>query len=185
MNIKELEQSISNGMKLLDHPMLQVDRVVGNSGGGDLSALERQAFGGMTNESVQHTTPMNNTANYNERLKTAKLPKAILESFQETPPIEYHDPELMPVLDRTQIMERIENKINQNQQMQQTVPQSAPSNIDYALIKTIVKECIRESQTLQEGQVQGLRIGKGNVIQFVDNKGNIYEGKLTLKKRKQ
>ena len=31
--------------------------------------------------------------------------------------------------------------------------------------------------------MRGMCIGEGNVIQFLDKKGNVYEGKLVLKKR--
>lgn len=62
------------------------------------------------------------------------------------------------------------------------------NGIDYSLIKTIVNESIRENLKeirkgiLAEGTtLKGIKIAKGNKIQLVDSKGNLYEGVLKLK----
>lgn len=67
---------------------------------------------------------------------------------------------------------------------------SAVSGIDYSLIKTIIDESIRRNlddikkEMLNENNsVRGVRIAKGNKIQLMDAKGNIYEGILKLKSR--
>ena len=55
-------------------------------------------------------------------------------------------------------------------------------------IKAIVEECIKRNldeikQTiLQESSLKRVRLGEGNKIQLVDNKGNLYESTLEFKK---
>lgn len=65
---------------------------------------------------------------------------------------------------------------------------NANNSIDYSLIKTIIDESIRRNldsikkEILNEdNSVRGVRIAKGNKIQLMDAKGNIYEGVLKLK----
>ena len=67
---------------------------------------------------------------------------------------------------------------------------NANNSIDYSLIKTIIDESIRRNlddikkEMLNENNsVRGVRIAKGNKIQMMDAKGNIYEGVLKLKSR--
>jgi hypothetical protein len=63
--------------------------------------------------------------------------------------------------------------------------------VDYSLIKLIVKECVKESLAEMKGSMltessspsfRGMRIADGNKFQFIDSKGNLYEGVLKLKK---
>ena len=77
-----------------------------------------------------------------------------------------------------------------NQPKQQPLNETS-AVVDYALIKNIVEECVArhfnsyKKQLLKEsGELKGIRIGSGNKIQMMDAKGNLYEGTLTLKKRK-
>ena len=81
-----------------------------------------------------------------------------------------------------------ENEIKPNKVV--TEMASAVSGIDYSLIKTIIDESIRRNlddikkEMLNENNsVRGVRIAKGNKIQMMDAKGNIYEGVLKLKSR--
>lgn len=70
------------------------------------------------------------------------------------------------------------------QQAQPTYTQMPQSNgVDYTIIKAIVNECLRENMKsmLNEnvnGTLSGLKMVGGNRIQFIDSKGNIYEGVL-------
>ena len=68
---------------------------------------------------------------------------------------------------------------------QQNNTMAQNNGIDYSIIKAIVNECLKEysKQQLNEGVVSGLRFAKGNKIQFLDSKGNLYEGVLTLKRK--
>ena len=60
--------------------------------------------------------------------------------------------------------------------------------VDYTIIKAIVEECIKrnieeiKSSILQESTLKRVRLGEGNKIQLVDNKGNLYESTLEYKK---
>ena len=56
----------------------------------------------------------------------------------------------------------------------------AGGGIDYALIKTIVSECVREAlaqQPLNEGALSKVYL-KNGTISLVDNKGNVFQAKL-------
>ena len=61
--------------------------------------------------------------------------------------------------------------------------------IDYSLIKAIIDESVRrqfeemKKGMLNENFVRGMRVARGNKIQFLDSAGNLYEGVLTLKKK--
>lgn len=60
--------------------------------------------------------------------------------------------------------------------------------VDYTIIKAIVEECIKrnieeiKASILQESSLKRVRLGEGNKIQLVDNKGNLYESTLEYKK---
>jgi hypothetical protein len=60
--------------------------------------------------------------------------------------------------------------------------------VDYNYLKYIIYECIKENLKgrLNEssgGTLKGIKIGQGNVFEFMDSKGNIFEGQMKLKKR--
>ena len=119
-------------------------------------------------------------ATYEENLE--RFPEALRESFKKTPPISgdafkiLTEPEMVPLQETTTV-----------QQPQAQAPVSIPTGgaIDYGVIKAIVNECLRENRKsmLNEGLTAGLRIKDGNVISFVDKKGNVFEGVLKLKKK--
>jgi hypothetical protein len=75
----------------------------------------------------------------------------------------------------------------QNYQQQTNVG----NGIDYNYIKYMIEEGIKNAlikQPINENtsnNLIGLKIAEGNKIQFMDNKGNIYEGVLKLKKKRQ
>ena len=127
-------------------------------------------------------------------LSTSKLPKAILESFAKTPsPVDAFDVNAI----EAQLQFVDEPKPQAKQQVrEQARPQpvqqyAAPQNggVDYNYLKYIINECIKENLkgTLNESvngtDFRGMRIAPGNVIQFIDSKGNLYEGQLKLKKK--
>lgn len=62
------------------------------------------------------------------------------------------------------------------------------AGVDYIIIKAIVEECIKrnieeiKASILQESSLKRVRLGEGNKIQLVDNKGNLYESTLEYKK---
>lgn len=70
---------------------------------------------------------------------------------------------------------------------QPQIPTGTPG-VDYTIIKAIVEECIKrnieeiKASILQESSLKRVRLGEGNKIQLVDNKGNLYESTLEYKK---
>lgn len=73
------------------------------------------------------------------------------------------------------------------QPQQQYVPQGN-TGVDYTIIKAIVEECIKRNMEeikksiLSESTLRRVKLGEGNKIQLVDNKGNLYESTLEFKK---
>ena len=111
----------------------------------------------------------------------SKLPKSILESFERMPsPI---PAEGAP----TSVLEGLQ--LEQYPQSQPGKRAPVGAGIDYNYIKYLIDESIERHMkgSLNEGinlsDIKGMRIANGSVIQFIDTKGNLYEGKLTLKKK--
>lgn len=166
----------------------------GNFQGNDLTALEQSVFGynnttsnsnlqekisvplqTQNNEGIQFLSESNEAST----LINSKLPKKILESFAKTPPITTETP-YPSVLDGIKLQEVQQSPQNYNQQQS--------SCIDYNALKFIINECIKDNfKTLNENTststLKGLKISNGGIIQFVDTKGNLYEGKLVLKRK--
>lgn len=127
--------------------------------------------------------------------KSSKLPTTLLESFMETPPMsgdEYYNSQQTSALDSLMLGEAYGQQAQEQSyapqpQPQQTYqPQSA--GIDYGIIKYLINEAIKENMKtmLNESNstvLRGMRIVDGNVFQYIDNKGNLWEGVMKLKKR--
>ena len=146
----------------------------------DFSAFESEAFGGVE-KPIQMLEPKETTLTNDSRFKN--LPEAIRESFEKTPPLTGNDmTQLGQATKKLSLKERMEpaHKVTQI---------SNTGGIDYSLIKTIIDESVRrnleelQKTQLNEATIKGLKISKGNKIQFLDSAGNLYEGVLTLKKR--
>lgn len=155
----------------------------------EMALFEQQAFGGRS--STEKPVQLIETNNYESNLN--KLPDAVRESFAKLP----------PQSDKTPVSTAAE-KLSKNlmleeqkpMRVQQTSQMSIPQvgSVDYSLIKMIVKECMKESLSELKGSLltesaspmfKGMRISDGNKIQFLDSKGNLYEGVLKLKKKAQ
>lgn len=67
------------------------------------------------------------------------------------------------------------------------------TTIDYSLIKSLIDESIQrhlgsiKEELLSESKnnLKAFKFSNGNTIQFLDNKGNLYEAVLKLKKKKE
>ena len=148
--------------------------------------LEQQLFGV---PAASSPTPQVNPASYMPTQPTEAdfdrhpgLPREIIESYKKNP---------SPLTDLSPaVYEQMRGMLNEAPSA--SSPASAPSahaggeGVNYELIKYIVKECLKEQNTINEGAgiVKGMRVANGGVIQFIDTKGNLYEGKLVLKKKK-
>lgn len=162
----------------------------------DFSSFEKQAFGQTFNNSQSHPTVMLSEtvdkANMQKRMD--KLPAAIRESFEKTPPMSGQD-------SAGDSIGSITNKLAKNAMLTENSlvlhSNSAPASntgIDYSLIKTIIDESVRRNIEEIKGNMltesksaglAGLKMMKGNKIQLVDTNGNLYEGVLTLKRKAQ
>lgn len=130
-------------------------------------------------------------------MSNSKLPKAVLESFKKTPsPVEAFDinnieKQLFFVEEPQQQQPVQQKQAVREQKAPQQYQQQAPAGggIDYNYIKYLINESIKENMNGQLNEsatngFKGMRIAPGNVIQFIDSKGNLYEGQLKLKKKK-
>lgn len=156
----------------------------GRKSGGvsDVSSLERQAFGSSYEEKPIQMIQVEDNGLDDKRF--SKLPAAIRESFSKTPPLTGQD---------NSVMGRMTSNLSINEQSIEPKRTSTPigngSGIDYSLIKAIIDESVRRNLEemrnglLNENVIRGMKIAKGNKIQFLDSAGNLYEGVLTLKKK--
>lgn len=126
--------------------------------------------------------------------QNSKLPKSILESFAKQPPLSGDD--ISVPISYYQSQPQV---INEQSVVKQTttVPQQMPAysspapspQIDYQYIKHLIDESIKEHMKCQINEsanlnnFKAMRLGEGNVIQFIDSRGNLYEGVLKLKKK--
>lgn len=82
-------------------------------------------------------------------------------------------------------------KLNETVMPQQQVPMMQPAGFDSNYLKFLVKEAVKEcmddmkKELLNETTVRGFKVGNGNKLMLVDNKGNLYEGEMKLKKKAQ
>lgn len=131
-------------------------------------------------------------------MSKSKLPKEILESFATAPtPDAYFENEISKLDGLDALMgtrqKQVVNEVARPQNTQrQAVPQYVPQgggSIDYDYIKFLIKESVKEAlkgslnESASLNSMRGMCIGEGNVIQFLDKRGNVYEGKLVLKKK--
>lgn len=209
MNQAIVESAISNAaMRMSPEYMNHLDRLAtgargkigkgGAMGSSDISALDAQVFG--------HSTPSKQPSMIQEqRHEQRQFTNDVLrESFSQTPPISgdnFPGAQNMgntpsgyvpgATLLREQRIAPQQAYVQQPTYVQQA-PQYIPQNsgIDYNMIKYLVSEAVKESlgeikqSLLNESALKAINMPGGNKIQFLDNKGNLYEAQLTLKKKK-
>ena len=167
MNENLLQKNLLRASQLMNDPSFNAAveakaRGIGKHNGGgmrmappipNVSEIEAQLGLISTPNTQAHTTPTR------ERIINSKLPEVIKEDY----------------------LKKTENTYNTQTLQPNTF-------VDYSLIKTIVKEAINQEidnlkQTLiNENTVRAFKLGDGK-IQFLDRKGNLYEGELKLKKK--
>ncbi len=112
-----------------------------------------------------------------------RLPAAIRESIKKTPLM---SDDSWPLDETGNVRQPVQKApaINEEQIPTQQPIITGGGAIDYGVIKAIVNECLREhSKNMLNESISAFHIGNGNVIQFMDKKGNIFEGTLKLKKK--
>lgn len=167
---------------------------MGNRGGGSsLAHLEAQAFGQTysTPSTIQQEQYIPQQIPMSGKSAASVLPQAIRESFNAIPLQQIDTPSINPLDDVQAIKENALKRQSINETPQQVYVQN--SGINYEIIKALIDESISRhlneiKQTLiteSKNDLKGLRLTEGNKIMLVDKKGNIYEGKLELKKKKE
>jgi hypothetical protein len=142
------------------------------------------SYGG-DNSNFSTTNGQVNDIDYDEQsVAMSKLPDAIKESLLHQK-IDMTGVSGVSVIDSLGI-KTPKKPIRENKSQPQVQPQpqqymSAPSNIDYSIIKAIVNECLNEyfsKNMLNEStSLKTIALQNGN-ISLVDNKGNIFKAKL-------
>ena len=154
-----------------------------------------------------YDTPMNASStdyssnNFNpERVKTTKMSHAILEDLKNNPidttalnammlesagngNMTANNEKLNRMLSGAK---KIEQKLDNDTKISRR-PESFGGGIDYALIKTIVNECLEqkfgemmEKLTSEWTTLKGIGLADGK-IKLIDNKGNVFQAKLEYK----
>ena len=210
MNIAQVDSAISKASRLMNEDyMAYLDGIsnMANSGskkGGkrkgvnDLAYLDEQVFergSSRTNTYVPQQTQ--------ENAQPRQFSNSVLQdSFTQIPPMSGSNFPGAETMGITQsgyqpgasliTEQRNQQFVQQPQQVYQPQYQSQQmGGIDYNMIKYLVSEAIKENMAaikqgmLNEGAIAGIRMPGGNKIQFLDSKGNVYEGQLVLKKKKQ
>ena len=128
-----------------------------------------------------------------------KLPKNILESMINNPinvtPANAGFGSVLDGMD-TGELERSTPAPVQRRKLNETVapqqmPMMQPAGFDSNYLKFLVKEAVKEcmddmkKELLNETTIRGFKVGNGNKLMLVDNKGNLYEGEMKLKKKAQ
>ena len=156
----------------------------------EFSHLEEAVFGTTAPQTNNNITEQMTVGSYTPQAPMikaeSKLPQAIINSFKQTPtPIEENK--------ISGVIQNVTENITKIVPEKIIVPQpTTNTGIDYGVIKALIDESISrhlgeiKNQILNESStLRGLKMCEGNKVQFLDTKGNIYEGVLTLKKKKE
>lgn len=169
------------------------NRKGGGMSGNDLKMFEQVAFGDSSANANNITLLESNDGGGEINMgKLDKLPDVIKESFIKQPPMSGDGVDNTPLGIATQQL--IENTRKSAPVRQAPVVQTPVSGgIDYSLIKSLIDESVARNlkEILGNGmlnesaapRMMAMAIKSGNKFQFLDSKGNIYEGVLKLKKK--
>lgn len=127
----------------------------------------------------------------------SKLPKVLQESFKKQKPLtgESMESKIIAEVQKNLVVEDVPTQSSAQFVNRGQVAPSISPQVDYSLIKTIIDESVKRNleeikkTMLNESVIaptfRGMKIADGNKIQFLDSKGNLYEGVLKLKKKRQ
>lgn len=193
MDIKKLNAGIAKAQELMLNEEFNtlVDKYAKNRGGNfdtsDLTMLESKAFGSPTTVTPQRSSVQESVRKDNGNLNYNNLPEFIRESFIQQPPI-VDESDSAPLNPLDAIAENLSVKHNNMMESRETKPAqpqlyNGVGNVDYSLIKMIVKECVKEALSENTKTLTGIRLGENGKIQLLDNKGYLYEGVLEKKRK--
>lgn len=180
----------------------------GGQGGNDLADLDAAIFGVSSapqGADIYRKAPLPESTGYNPQPqaydgiqiveevhekrnpRNSNLPAAIIESFEKTP----YQGEAFDISGGALAGLNIKPQPAAPQrQVINEAPQypTAGGAVNYDLIKYIVNEAVTNAlkgrlNESVDGNLRGMRLAKGNVLQFLDSNGNLFEAKLTLKKK--
>nr|DAL46836.1 MAG TPA_asm: hypothetical protein [Caudoviricetes sp.] len=112
----------------------------------------------------------------------SKLPQAILDSYKEMN---------NPLNDFSEIPASYFNGNTAQSPLNEAMSQNAQQTIAGNDIVALIDRCIAKhiaalrDEIKSEATIKAFRFTDGNKVQFLDRNGNIYEGVLTLKKKKK
>lgn len=127
----------------------------------------------------------------------SKLPKVLQESFKKQKPLtgESMESKIIAEVQKNLVVEDVPAQSSAQFVNSSQVAPSINPQIDYSLIKTIIDESVKRNleemkktmlnESVTTPTFRGMKIADGNKIQFLDSKGNLYEGVLKLKKKRQ
>ena len=154
-----------------------------NGADADIASMESTIFGGAAQTDTQ-TQPVQVLSEQTGSVKGVDaLPEYMRESFIKTPPLTGDNSRLDSL---TKDLQQNVQQVQQRQVLKETVIPTS-NVIYYSLIKAIIDESVsRHMKTINESTapaMKGMRFINGNTFQFIDAKGNLYEGVLKLKKK--
>lgn len=208
MNIAQVDSAISKASRLMNEDyMTYLDGISAmtnggkksggrRKGGNDLAYLDQQVFGRSSSKSNSYVPQQQIQENAPQRQFSSS---ALQESFAQTPPISGYSFPGAESMGMSQsgyqpgasLLTEQRSQQPYVQQPQQVYQPQQTGCINYDMIKYLVSEAIKENMEairqnmLNENVMTGIRMPGGNKIQFLDSKGNVYEGQLVLKKKKQ
>lgn len=122
---------------------------------------------------------------HEQRSQNSKVPSIIRESFEKVP----YQGDAFDISGGALSGLMLEQKPQPQQRVQQPVQQQNYGGFNVDLLKYVVNEAVKDAlkgqlnESVGGTSMKGFRIAPGNIIQFIDSKGNLYEGQLTLKKK--
>lgn len=117
-----------------------------------------------------------------QMIRESKLPQAILDSYKEMN---------SPLNEFSEIPASYFNGNTVQGQLNEAVSQNTQNTIAGNDLVALIDRCIAKhiavlrDEIKSEATMKAFRFTDGNKVQFLDRNGNIYEGVLTLKKKKK
>lgn len=206
-----LAKSLARATQLMNNPSFNAaveakagnfaaaNKIKGTMGGGSIpnaSAIEAQ-LGLVASAPVQQQYNQGITAPSitNESILNSKLAPSLKESFMQIPPQsaiagsgQGSGSQIEQIINGIAPQAQQQSVHQITEQRMQPVNVQSNGAIDYSIIKMLIDESISRNlesikqSLINENTVRAFKLGDGK-IQFLDRKGNLYEGELKLKKK--
>lgn len=156
----------------------KVDNVIAAKSQGKKSVASQFAI---PTTMMQGTQPVQQISQ-EQMIRESKLPQAILDSYKEMN---------SPLNDFSEVPASYFNGNTVQSPLNEAVSQKPQQTIAGNDIVALIDNCIAKhiaalrEEIKSEATMKAFRFTDGNKVQFLDRNGNIYEGVLTLKKKKK